>query len=173
MLEDHVAGIRQLAARDPAMDLERVGIFGSSGGGFTSTRAMLLHPDFFKAAVSFAGSHDLLRHDGPEWSDRYSGPFEQNREVYEKMSNTTFADRLTGKLLLVHGEADTEVTVSMTQQLVHALIAANRDFDLLYIPNAEHDLDSHPYAVRRRWDYFVRHLRNEEPPAQFRMPVKE
>jgi dipeptidyl-peptidase-4 len=171
MLTDHIAAMRQVAERDPSMDLGRVGIFGSSGGGFTSTRAMLLHPDFYKAAVSFAGSHDLLRLYGPEWGNRYIGPYEENRETYRLLSNSTFADRLAGKLLLVHGESDTEVTVTMTQQLVHALIAANEDFDVLYIPNAEHDLDSNAYAVRRRWDYFVKHLRGEEPPNGIRLPA--
>lgn len=170
MLGHHIAALRQLAASDPSMDLDRVGIFGSSGGGFTSTRAMLLHPDFFKAAVAFSSSHDLLRLYGPEWGERYIGPFESHRDLYERLSNTTYASRLRGKLLLVHGEADTEVTIVMAQQFAHALIAANRDFDMLYVPNAEHDLDSNAYAVRKRWDYFLRYLRSEEPPAGFSIP---
>ena len=170
MLEHHVAALRQLAQRDPSMDLDRVGIFGSSGGGYTSTRAMLLHPDFFKAAVSFSSSHDLLRLYGPEWGERYIVPFETHRALYERLSNTTYADRLRGPLLLAHGEADTEVTILMDQQFAHALIAANRDFDMLYIPNAEHDLDSNAYAVRKRWDFFIRHLRGEQPPPGFRLP---
>lgn len=70
----------------------------------------------------------------------------------------------------MHGEADSEVTIAMDQQFAHALITANRDFDMLYVPNAEHDLDSNAYSVRKRWDYFVRHLRNEAPPADFRIP---
>ncbi len=170
MLDSHIAAARQLAARDPSFDLDRMGIFGSSGGGFTSARALLLHPEFYKVAVAFSGAHDLLRLYGPEWGERYIGPYASNRETYDRLSNTAFAERLRGKLLLVHGEADSEVTISHTQQFVHALIAANRDFDLLYVPNMEHDMDSNPYAVRRRWDYFVENLAGLAPPPQFPMP---
>lgn len=168
-LRHHVAAIRQLAARDKSLDLERVGIFGHSGGGFTSTRAMLFYPDFFKVAVSSAGSHDLVRMYGPEWGDRYIGPYESNRDVYEQLCNAHYADRLRGKLLLAHGEADSEVTIAMTQQLVHAFIAANKDIDQLYIPNADHDMSNHPYFIRKRWDYFVTHLLGRTPPADFRV----
>jgi dipeptidyl aminopeptidase/acylaminoacyl peptidase len=168
-LRHHVAAIRQLANQDASFDLQRVGIFGHSGGGFTSMRAMLFYPEFFKVAVSSAGSHDLVRMYGPEWGDRYIGPYEDNRELYAQLSNSLFADRLQGKLLLAAGEADSEVTIAMTQQLVHALIDANKDFDLLYVPNADHDLGNHPYFIRRRWDYFVTHLLGETPPAGFRI----
>lgn len=168
-LRHHVAAIRQLAARDASLDLERVGIFGHSGGGFTSTRAMLFYPDFFKVAVSSAGSHDLVRMYGPEWGDRYIGPFESNKDVYARLCNAHYADRLRGRLLLAHGEADSEVTITMTQQLVHALIAANKDFDQLYIPNADHDMSNHPYFIRKRWDYFVTHLLGHAPPADFQI----
>lgn len=168
-LRHHVAAIRQLAARDPSCDLSRVGIFGKSGGGFASTRAMLLYPDFFKVAVSAAGAHDLVRLYAPEWGDRYIGPYEDSRELYAQLSNATFTAQLTGKLLLIHGESDSEVTPAMTQQLVAALIAANRDFDLLYVPDRDHDLDDDPYVVRRRWDYFVTHLLRLAPPPGFRI----
>jgi hypothetical protein len=52
---------------------------------------------------------------------------------------------------------------------VHALVQENKDFDLLYLPNADHDLSNDPYFIRKRWDYFVKHLLNEAPPENFRV----
>jgi dipeptidyl-peptidase-4 len=170
-MRHHVAALRQLAAKDRSIDLDRVGVFGNSGGGYTSTRAMLLYPEFFKVGVSGAGVHDIGRTQTGSWAGRYVGPYSENRELYDRLSNTSLASRLQGKLLLMHGEADPEVSIGATQQLVHALIEANRDFDVLYIPNMTHYTSRNPYFVRRRWDYFVRHLLGEMPPPGFRVPA--
>jgi dipeptidyl-peptidase 4 len=161
-LEDHVAAIRQLAATRPWLDLARVGIYGHSGGGRASTAALLRHPDFFKVAVSVAGNHDdQIYH--PSWGETYIGML--GEADYRGHANMTYADRLEGKLLLMHGELDNNVHPYMTLRLVDALMAANKDFDLLLIPNADHRADAHQaYWLRRRWDYFVRHLLGQEPP---------
>jgi dipeptidyl aminopeptidase/acylaminoacyl peptidase len=89
-LRHHVAAITQLAQHDDSLDIDRVGIFGHSGGGFTSTRALLFYPEFFKVAVSSSGSHDLLRLYGPEWGDRYIGPYDSNKDLYARMSNSSY-----------------------------------------------------------------------------------
>lgn len=160
-LEDHIALIRQMAARYPYMDLERVGVFGHSAGGYDSAHALLAHPEFYKVAVSSAGNHDH-RLDKAWWVELWMGyPVEKH---YEEQSNATLAPRLQGKLFLVHGEVDENVHPASTLRLVDALVKANKDFDLLLLPNRFHDLREDPYFIRRRWDYFVRHLAGVEPP---------
>ena len=160
---DHVTAIRQLAADRPWMDIERgVGVFGHSGGGYASTRALLAEPDFYSVAVSSGGSHDdAMYHSW--WGEKYYGLADEFD--YEAHANWSLVENLRGKLFLVHGEMDDNVTPHLTMRLVDALIKANKDFDLLIIPNAEHSLLHHnAYWVRRRWDYFVRHLMRATPP---------
>lgn len=163
-IEDHVVAIRQLAESHPYLDLERVGIYGHSAGGYASTRAILMFSEFYKVAVSSAGNHDH-RLDKANWVERYMGlPV---GEHYHEQSNVTQAHRLQGKLLLMHGETDENVHPASTLQVVDALIKANKDFDLLILPNRPHGMGADPYFVRRRWDYFVRHLLGAEPPAGY------
>lgn len=163
-IEDHVVAIRQLAETHPYLDLSRVGIYGHSAGGYASTRAILMFPEFYKVAVSSAGNHDH-RLDKATWVERYMGlPV---GEHYHEQSNVTHAHRLAGKLLLMHGEMDENVHPASTLQVVDALIKANKDFDLLIVPNRPHGMGADPYFVRRRWDYFVRHLLGAEPPVGY------
>ncbi|MFI6503871.1 DPP IV N-terminal domain-containing protein [Nonomuraea typhae] len=166
-MDDHVAALNQLAETRPWLDLTRVGVFGGSGGGYAATRAMLDYPDVFSVGVAECGSHDA-RFYHPLLADAYMGPLDAG--VYERMANQTYADKLEGKLLLVHGELDDNVTPHLTMRLVDRLIAANKDFDLLIVPGAEHlSLGYEYYVVRRRWDYLVRHLMGEEPPKDYRL----
>ncbi|MBV9546030.1 MAG: DPP IV N-terminal domain-containing protein [Chloroflexi bacterium] len=161
-IEDHVVALRQLALQHPYLDLERVGVYGHSAGGYASTHAMLRFPEFFKVAVSSAGNHDH-RLDKATWIERYMGlPV---GDYYCEQANSTLADNLRGKLLLIHGEMDENVHVASTLQLVDALIKADKDFDLLLLPNRPHACTDDLYFIRRRWDYFVRHLLGREPPA--------
>ncbi|MGW4203146.1 prolyl oligopeptidase family serine peptidase [Streptomyces sp. NPDC004726] len=161
-IDDHVAAIEQLAATRPWLDLGRVGVFGTSGGGYASTRAMLHRPDFFRVGVSAAGDHDDLVYQ-PAWGEKFFGLPEETD--YAAKSNSALAHRLEGRLLLIHGELDDNVLPYQTLRLAEAFIRANRDFDLLLVPNADHTLVVHgAYTTRRRWDYFVRHLLGAEPP---------
>src|SRR5690606_7282357 len=142
-----------------------------------STRAMLLFPDFYKVAVASAGNHDQLGYNA-SWGERWIGLVDGER--YDTQDNIKLAHRLQGKLLLIHGEMDDNVHPSLTLRLVDALIAAEKDFDLLIIPFTNHSYfdarqgltalethisQSHPYFIRKRWDYFVRHLLGMEPPT--------
>lgn len=169
-LPDHIAVLKQMAARYPYMDLSRVGVYGTSAGGYNAAHAILAYPDFYKVAVAISGNHDH-RLDKAWWTELYEGyPVGPN---YAEQSNVTLAPRLQGRLLLVHGDVDDNVHPAETMRLVDALINANRDFDMLLVPNRYHGEGGNPYLVRRRWDYFVRYLLNVTPPHDFSMQAVE
>jgi dipeptidyl-peptidase-4 len=157
---DRIAWMKAAAEKEPAMDLTRVGIYGGSAGGQSSLRALLMHGDFYKAGVADCGCHDN-RMDKIWWNEQWMGwPVGPH---YEEQSNVTLANRLTGKLLLTVGENDSNVDPSSTMQVVNALIKADRDFDLIIFPGANHGIGESPYGQRRRMDFFVRHLLGAEP----------
>jgi dipeptidyl aminopeptidase/acylaminoacyl peptidase len=158
---DHIIAFKQLAQKYPYMDLSRVGIFGYSAGGYDAAHALLTHPEFYKVGVASAGNHD---HQMAKawWPENFQGyPVEKQ---YVEQSNLTLAKNLQGKLLLVHGDMDNNVNPASTLRLVGELIKANKDFDLIIVPNGSHYLWEHPYVIRRLWDYFVQHLLGIQPP---------
>jgi dipeptidyl aminopeptidase/acylaminoacyl peptidase len=166
-IPDHVAAIKQLAARHAFIDIDRVGIFGHSGGGFASTDAILRYPDFFKVAVSTSGNHDnrsYMYH----WGEKYHGLLIRDTvtgsDNYESQANHLAAGNLKGRLFLMHGDLDDNVLPSSTLRLADALIRANRTFDLLILPDRDHGIVDDPYVVRRTWDFFVEHLMGALPP---------
>jgi len=161
---DRIAWMRAAAARYPYMDLTRVGITGHSAGGYNAARALLAYGDFYKVAVAESGNHDH-RTDKVWWNELWMGyPVGPH---YAEQSNVTQAANLTGKLLLIHGEVDHNVNPSAsTMQFANALIAANKDFDLLILPGNDHGYKGN-YAKRRAYDYFVRNLLGVEPPKEY------
>jgi dipeptidyl-peptidase 4 len=170
-IPDQVAGMRELAQRHRWIDIDRAGIWGHSGGGFATAAAMFRHPDFFKVGVSQAGNHDN-RNYVDSWSERFQGLLVRANggDNYEVQANQLVAQNLRGKLLLAHGAMDDNVAPYNTYLVVDALIKANRDFDLIVFPHARHGFGADDgYMMRRRWDYFVRHLLGAETPAQFRI----
>jgi dipeptidyl aminopeptidase/acylaminoacyl peptidase len=168
-LADHIAGLRQLAERTPSLDLDRVGIFGHSAGGYDTLRALLTHPEFYKVGVASGGNHDH-RLDKSWWNELWMGyPAGPH---YAEQSNVTLAGKLQGKLLLAHGELDDNVHPAATMRVVDALVQANKDFELLILPNKHHALTG-PYFARRRWDFFVRHLMGVEPPREYPLVLEE
>jgi len=170
-LPDQVAGMQQLARRYPWIDIDRAGIYGHSGGGFASADAILRYPDFFKVAVSEAGNHDNREYED-DWGEKWQGLLESGpggTTSYDNQANQLLAANLKGKLLLAHGTTDDNVPPYNTLLVVDALIKANKDFDLLLLPNRRHGFGSEPYMVRRRWDYFVRNLMGAEPPAGYEL----
>jgi dipeptidyl aminopeptidase/acylaminoacyl peptidase len=161
-LQDHIAGLRALATRYPYMDLERVGIYGHSGGGYGAARAILNYPEFYKVAIASAGNHDQRAYT-LMWGPTYQGPYAE--ASWAPQINARLAERLQGRLFLIHGDMDDNVHPAMTLQLADALIKANKDFDMLIVPNANHEMSgAEAYFTRRRWDYFVRHLLGAQPP---------
>ncbi len=170
-LPDQVAGMRQLAERHGWIDIERAGIYGHSGGGYATAGAMLHYPEFFKVGVSQAGNHDNRVYED-DWGEKWQGLLTVDADGesnYDTQANQNFARNLEGKLLLAHGTMDTNVPFYSTLLLVDALIAANKDFDLILFPNRGHGFGSEPYMMRRRWDYFVEHLLGAVPPDEYRM----
>jgi len=170
-IPDHVAALRQLGARHGFLDLDRVGIYGHSGGGFASTGAILRYPDIYKVAVSSSGNHDNRSYHAA-YAEKYQGLLVSDTvngtDNYANQVNASLAANLEGKLMLMTGDMDDNVHPAMTLQVVDALIKANKSFDFLILPNRAHDLNE-PYVVRRRWDYFVEHLMGAEPPRNFRI----
>ncbi|HPN69444.1 MAG TPA: DPP IV N-terminal domain-containing protein [Saprospiraceae bacterium] len=166
-LPDQVYGMKQLAEKYPFIDLDRVGIWGHSGGGFATATAMFDYPDFFDVGVSESGNHDNRNYED-DWGERYVGL--EKGDNYEKQANQLKAGNLKGKLLLAHGGMDDNVPPYNTNLVVDALIKANKDFDLLMFPNARHGYGSDSmYMMRKRWDYFVKNLLNQEPPKEFKI----
>jgi dipeptidyl aminopeptidase/acylaminoacyl peptidase len=158
---DRIAWMQALAAKDPSLDLDRVGIYGGSAGGQSTLNALLFHPDFYKAGVAYAGCFDN-RMDKIDWNEQWLGwPVDQS---YLDASGVVHAVKLQGKLLLVVGEQDSNVDPASTMQVVDALVRANKDFELLVIPNGEHAAGRStgpvPYAQRRQYDFFLRALGN-------------
>lgn len=181
-LPDQIAGIKQLAAKNTWMDIDRVGIWGHSGGGFASTAGILRYPEFYKVAVSGAGNHDnrnyeddwgekwhglLVKNDAPETQVDLEIQEQQERDNYDKQANQLLAPNLQGKLLIAHGMMDANVHPSNTLLVADALIKADKDFDMVVFPNARHGFGNSRYFMRKRWDYFVRHLIGTEPPKGF------
>jgi dipeptidyl aminopeptidase/acylaminoacyl peptidase len=156
---DRILWIKALAKKYAYIDITRVGIYGTSAGGQSSTGALLFHPEFYKVAVSACGCHDN-RLDKSSWNEQWMGLMGPH---YEKQSNATNAHKLQGKLLLIVGELDTNVPFESTMRVVDALIRAQKDFDLLVVPGMNHS-DGGRYGERRRWDFFVRHLHGMTPP---------
>ena len=167
-LPDQVAGIRELAARHSWIDTTRVGIWGHSGGGYSSAAAMLDYPDFFKVGVSQSGNHDFRVY-GWYWGEKYQGPYRRQgaSDNYEDEANYRHASRLKGKLLVMSGDMDCNNPPAETLRLVDALVRAEKEFDMLLVPDHGHQLPT--YAIRRAWDYFVRNLLKGEPPTDYRM----
>ena len=157
---DRILWIKKAAKKYPYMDINRVGIFGGSAGGQSSTRALLMHGDFYKVAVSDCGCHDN-RMDKIWWNEAWMG-WPVGPE-YAESSNVTHAHKLQGKLLLIVGELDRNVDPASTMQVVNALVKADRDFDMLIIPGAGHGAAGSAYGKRRQKDYFVRNLLGVEP----------
>ncbi len=161
---DHIALMKQMAAKYPYMDLTRVGVYGTSAGGYDSAHVMLTHPDFYKVAVSTSGVQDN-RLDKAWWNELWMsypvGPW------YAEQSNVMLAKNLQGHLLLMHGDVDDNVNVSNTLRLADALIKANKDFDMYIVPNMFHGDSGIPWVGRQRWDYLVRHLLGVTPPKGF------
>jgi dipeptidyl aminopeptidase/acylaminoacyl peptidase len=160
-LDDHVAVIRQLAQRYPFIDLDRVGIWGVSGGGFATVRAMFTYPDVFKVGVANAGNHDIRGYLA-NWAEIYQGPDVDGN--YAAAANQALAANLKGKLLLIHGEMDDNVHPAHTMRVVDALIKADKDFDLLVVPNANHGAYRLPYVWRRTVEYLAHNLGAEPVP---------
>lgn len=160
-LPDHMLWIKAAAEKYPYMDIDNVGIYGCSAGGQESTNAVLLHPDFYKAAYSACGCHDN-RMDKIWWNELWMGyPLD---ESYKECSNVENAHLLERPLMLVVGELDDNVDPASTMQVANALIQAGKDFELVVIPGAHHTMGE-DFGEHKRYDFFVKNLLGVNPPA--------
>ncbi|QMV18696.1 prolyl oligopeptidase family serine peptidase [Granulicella sp. 5B5] len=175
-IPDQVAGIKDLAARYSWIDVNRVGIWGHSGGGNATASAMFHFPDFFKVGWSESGNHDNRDYED-DWDERWAGleHIDPNGEDnYEAQANQGYVKDLKGHLMLVHGTMDDNVPPSNTLLVVEALMKANKNFDMIMVPNVHHGYGAMaPYIMRRRWDYFVKYLAGGVPPTDFKMATPE
>ena len=155
---DRIRWIRAAAAKYGQMDLSRVGIYGTSAGGQNALSALLRFGDFYKVGVADCGCHDN-RMDKIWWNEQWMG-WPVGPE-YAANSNVTAAAKLTGKLLLMVGEMDSNVDPASTYQVVDALIKADKDFDLLVMPGRGHGVAGTPYGQRRLTDFLLHCLRGD------------
>jgi dipeptidyl-peptidase-4 len=169
-LPDQVAGMKELAAENSWIDIDKAGVWGHSGGGYATGDAMLSYPDFFKVGWSESGNHENRNYED-DWAEKWIGLDEgANKTIYDKAGNEAYVKNLKGKLMLVHGTMDDNVPPSNTLVMVDALMKAGKDFDLLMIPNAHHGYgDEALYIQRRRWDYFVTNLAGNAVPKEYKL----
>ena len=171
-LEDHVLAIQELGRRYPWLDAERVGVYGHSAGGYDTAQALLRFPDFYKVGFSTSADHDH-RMEKAWWPEMYMGwPV---AEHYHQQSNITMAENLKGKLMLVHGGIDENVNPSATYKLADALVKADKEFDLIILPNQRHHYHGQygEYITKKRWNYFIEHLQGREPIWPIKFDSKE
>jgi dipeptidyl-peptidase 4 len=171
-IPDQVAGMKELASRYSWIDIDRAGIYGHSGGGNATAAAMFHYPDFFKVGIAESGNHDQRDYED-DWAEKWNGlevKFPDGTTNYDSQANQYVAKNLKGHLLLAHGTMDNNVPPNNTLLVVDALIRANKDFDLLMIPNVAHGYaEASQYMARRRWDYFIRNLAGDTPPREYEM----
>lgn len=164
-LQDHISALRELARTRPYMDLDRVGIYGSSGGGFATVRALFDYPSFYRVGVAAAGNHDHRIYLSV-WGETYQGPYDE--EGYANAVSYANVADFTGRLLIAHGELDDNVHPANSMRVIDQLIEHNKNFDMLIMPNVNHGIIQNPYFARRLFDYFVIHLKGATPPPDYR-----
>jgi len=157
---DRIEWMKAAAEKYPEMDIERVGIYGTSAGGQSAMGALLFHPEFYKAGVASCGCHDN-RMDKIWWNEQWMG-YPIGKE-YEECSNVVNAKLLQGNLMLILGELDNNVDPSSTLQVVDELIKHNKDFEFVMLPGARHT-GGESYGERKRKDFFVKHLLGVDSP---------
>ncbi len=172
----HRAALEGAAATRPWMDLSCTGVSGHSYGGYGTVMAMLLEPDFYKVGVSSAGMYDLPwiynggveRHIGRALK---SGPGDVP-EIYERVSPSTYAHRLSGHLMLIYGDLDENAMPAGMLAFARSLINAGKSYDMVVLPGANHGFVPDPYYQKRMWDYFIEHVQGRQPLLHHRLDVE-
>ncbi|QOR35210.1 DPP IV N-terminal domain-containing protein [Clostridium sp. 'deep sea'] len=165
-LPDHIAAIKQLAEKYSYIDLDKVGIYGHSSGGYAAMRAILDYSDFYKVCVASAWYNNPVMVNAM-WGEKYMGLHNEDK-VYKENGLLEEVHKLQGKLLLGFAELDENANYASFSRMVDALVKANKDFDIVYLPNTTHLFIQDPYFTRRKMDFFVKNLLGVEPPKEFR-----
>ncbi len=160
-IDDHIWVLKAMQAKYSYIDLDRVGVYGHSAGGYDAVRYILRRPNFYKAAIGSSGIQDP-RLDKAWWPEVSMGA--ANDATWERNSNVPIAGNLKGHLMLMHGDIDDNVPIAATLRMDKALIEANRPHELVIMPNRTHDTYT-PYFWRKHYDFFVQYLLGETPPA--------
>ncbi|MCA1757764.1 MAG: S9 family peptidase, partial [Bacteroidales bacterium] len=158
---DRILWMKDAASKYSYMDIENVGIFGTSAGGQNSAGAVIFHPEFYDVAVSSCGCHDN-RMDKIWWNEQFMG-WPVGPE-YAESSNVENAHLMKGRMMLINGEMDFNVDPASTVQLVDALIKANKEFEYILVPGMGHSSGGQ-FGEHKRRDYFVKHLLGIDPPG--------
>ncbi len=158
---DRKLWMKAAAAKYPYMNIDKVGIHGTSAGGQNAGAALVFNSDFYDVAVASCGCHDN-RMDKMWWNEQWMG-YPVGPE-YEACSNTANAAQLGGNLMLIVGELDDNVDPASTMQFANALIKANKNFELVTVPGMGHSAGGE-FGERKRRDYFVQHLLGVIPPT--------
>ncbi|OYW82177.1 MAG: S9 family peptidase [Asticcacaulis sp. 32-58-5] len=164
-LDDHIWVLKAMKAKYPYFDLNRVGVYGGSAGGYDTARFVLRRPDVYKVGVASSGNHDQ-RIDKAWWPEVSMGIADD--ATWEANSNIPVAKNLKGKLMLIHGDIDDNVPVAATMKLSKALIDAGKDHELVILPNTKHNV-SQPYYFQKMFGFFYDNLiepRADDPIVQ-------
>ena len=161
---EQAAALRALGASRPYLDLNRVGIYGTSGGGSNTLNALFREPDLFKVGVAMAPMPDQRLYD-TIYQERYAGHPDEDRDSYFKGSPINFAEGLRGKLLLMHGTGDDNVHMQGTERLVNRLVELGKDFDMIVYPNRTHAIAEGPGTPLHRWRTVARYFLEHLPPS--------
>ncbi len=168
-MPDHMKAIRYLAGKYSYIDTTEVGIYGHSAGGYDAARAILVKPNFFKAAFAASGDYNL-RVAKAWWPELYMG-YPAGTD-YKQQNDVRLVSRLKGKLMLVHGDMDTNVHPAELFRMINALEKAQKDFQMMIIPNYSHGITHNPFYVKLKWDFFVKNLLHATPPENFQIKLK-
>ena len=159
---DQSDALKAMAARWSYIDLDRVGIWGHSGGGSMTLNMLFRYPELYNVGISLAPVADQRLYDSI-YQERYSGLLTDYADGYEQGSPITHAKNLQGKLLLVHGTGDDNVHYQGTERLINELIKHNRQFDFMSYPNRSHGIREGEgttlHLKTMMTDYFNEHLK--------------
>jgi dipeptidyl-peptidase-4 len=161
-LDDHIWVLKAMKSKYPYFDLNRVGVYGGSAGGYDAARFILRRPEVYKAAFAQSGNHDL-RLDKAWWPEVSMGLADD--ATWERNSNIPIAGGLKGKLLLIHGDIDDNVPITASLRLSQALQEAGKLHELVIVPNTRHNVGATPVYHQKLRNFFVRNLLGETPPS--------
>nr|WP_315382173.1 S9 family peptidase [uncultured Sphingomonas sp.] len=166
---DYAAAVRKLLVDRPYIDPARIGIWGWSGGGAMTQNALFRYPELYKTGIAVAGPTDLRLYD-TVYEERYMGLPEDNKDGYRNGSPITFADRLQGNLLLIHGTGDDNVHYQNQEQLADRLIRANRQFTMMAYPDRTHGIYEGENTTLHLYTLMTRYLETNLPPGGVARP---
>ncbi len=160
-LDDQVAGLQALGKKYHELDLEHVGIFGWSFGGYFSAHAVMQRPDVYHVGVAGAPVADWRDYD-THYTERYMGLPQKNKQGYDDASVLTYADKLSRPLLLIHGTADDNVYFTHSLKISNALFRAGKQHEFLVLSDFTH-MVADPLVTERLYErimqFFIANLK--------------